>query len=32
MVSGRTPPLTAVAKVFNVLGLVYVTLPGRSGS
>ena len=22
MVSGRTPPLTAVAKVFNVLGLV----------
>ena len=29
MVSGRTPPLTAVAKVFNVLGLVYVTLPVR---
>ena len=29
MVSGRAPPLTAVAKVFNVLGLVYVTLPVR---
>jgi hypothetical protein len=29
MVSGRTPPLTATAKVFNVLGLVYVTLPVR---
>jgi membrane-associated phospholipid phosphatase len=29
MVSGRTPPLTAIAKVFNVLGLVYVTLPVR---
>jgi membrane-associated phospholipid phosphatase len=29
MVSGRAPPLTAVAKVFNVLGLVYVTLPAR---
>jgi len=29
MISGRTPPLTAVAKVFNVLGLVYVTLPVR---
>jgi hypothetical protein len=25
MISGRTPPLTAIAKVFNVLGLVYVT-------
>jgi len=29
MVSGRAPPLTAIAKVFNVLGLVYVTLPAR---
>ena len=29
MVSGRAPPLTAIAKVFNVLGLVYVTLPVR---
>ena len=29
MISGRTPPLTAVAKVCNVLGLVYVTLPVR---
>jgi len=29
MVSGRTAPLTAIAKVFNVLGLVYVTLPVR---
>jgi membrane-associated phospholipid phosphatase len=29
MVSGRTPPLTAIAKVFNILGLVYVTLPAR---
>ena len=29
MISGRTPPLTAIAKVFNVLGLVYVTLPAR---
>ena len=29
MISGRTPPLTAIAKVFNVLGLVYVTLPVR---
>ena len=29
MISGRTPPLTATAKVFNVLGLVYVTLPVR---
>jgi membrane-associated phospholipid phosphatase len=29
MVSGRTVPLTAVAKVFNLLGLVYVTLPAR---
>jgi membrane-associated phospholipid phosphatase len=29
MVSGRTPPLIAIAKIFNVLGLVYVTLPVR---
>lgn len=29
MVSGRTPLMTATAKVFNVLGLVYVTLPVR---
>jgi membrane-associated phospholipid phosphatase len=29
MVSSRAPPLTAIAKVFNVLGLVYVTLPVR---
>ena len=29
MISGRAPPLTATAKVFNVLGLVYVTLPVR---
>ena len=29
MVSGRTAPVTAVAKVLNWLGLVYVTLPVR---
>ena len=29
MISGRAPPLTSIAKVFNVLGLVYVTLPVR---
>ncbi len=29
MISGRTPLLTAIAKVFNVLGLVYVTLAVR---
>jgi membrane-associated phospholipid phosphatase len=29
MVSGRDLPLTAIAKGFNVLGLVYVTLPVR---
>ena len=29
MISGRAPALTAVARVFNVLGLVYVTLPVR---
>jgi undecaprenyl-diphosphatase len=27
MISGRTQSLTGVAKVFNVIGLVYVTLP-----
>ena len=29
MISAREPPLTVIAKVFNVLGLVYVTLPVR---
>ncbi len=29
MLSGRAEPLTALAKVFNILGLVYVTLPVR---
>jgi membrane-associated phospholipid phosphatase len=29
MVSGRALPLTVIAKVFNILGLVYVTLPAR---
>ena len=29
MISGRTAPVTVLAKVFNVLGLVYVTLPVR---
>jgi undecaprenyl-diphosphatase len=29
MVSSRTAPVTAVAKVLNLLGLVYVTLPAR---
>jgi membrane-associated phospholipid phosphatase len=29
MISGRSAPITAVAKVLNVLGLVYVTLPVR---
>ena len=29
MISGRTTAVTWVAKVFNVLGLVYVTLPVR---
>jgi undecaprenyl-diphosphatase len=29
MISGRTAPVTAIAKVFNVLGLVYVTVPVR---
>jgi membrane-associated phospholipid phosphatase len=31
MVSGRTAPVTVIAKVFNWLGLVYVTLPVRLG-
>ena len=31
MISGRAAPVTAVAKVFNWLGLVYVTLPVRIG-
>ena len=29
MTSGRLAPVTLIAKVFNVLGLVYVTLPVR---
>jgi membrane-associated phospholipid phosphatase len=29
MISARDTPLTVIAKVFNVLGLVYVTLPAR---
>jgi hypothetical protein len=29
MISGRAGPLIALAKIFNILGLVYVTLPGR---
>jgi membrane-associated phospholipid phosphatase len=29
MVSGRAGPLTALAKILNILGLVYVTLPVR---
>ena len=29
MIANRTPAVTSVAKVFNVLGLVYVTLPVR---
>jgi membrane-associated phospholipid phosphatase len=29
MISGRAAPVTALAKVFNWLGLVYVTLPVR---
>jgi undecaprenyl-diphosphatase len=29
MVSGRSAPVTAIAKIFNWLGLVYVTLPVR---
>ncbi len=29
MISGRAPPLTVIAKGFNLIGLVYVTLPAR---
>jgi len=29
MISGRTAPVTDIARVFNLLGLVYVTLPVR---
>jgi membrane-associated phospholipid phosphatase len=29
MISGRSAPLTAIAKLFNLLGLVYLTLPVR---
>jgi membrane-associated phospholipid phosphatase len=29
MISGRAPPLTVLANVFNLLGLVYITLPVR---
>jgi membrane-associated phospholipid phosphatase len=29
MITGRAPPLTAIARILNVLGLVYVTLPVR---
>ena len=29
MVSGQAPPLTAIAKVLNILGLAYLTLPVR---
>jgi len=29
MISGRAGPLIALAKIFNILGLVYVTLPVR---
>jgi len=29
MISGRVPPLTVIAKVFNVVGHEYVTLPVR---
>ncbi len=31
MVSARNPPVTVIAKILNVLGLVYVTLPVRIG-
>jgi membrane-associated phospholipid phosphatase len=30
MISSREPPLTAIARFFNLLGLVYVTLPVRT--
>jgi undecaprenyl-diphosphatase len=29
MISSRVPPLTAIAKFLNILGLVYITLPVR---
>jgi undecaprenyl-diphosphatase len=29
MISGRAAPLTAIARILNVLGLVYITLPVR---
>ena len=29
MISGRSAPVTVIAKFFNLLGLVYVTLPVR---
>ena len=29
MLSGRSAPVTVIAKIFNLLGLVYVTLPVR---
>ena len=29
MISGQAPPFTTIAKIFNVLGLVYLTLPVR---
>jgi undecaprenyl-diphosphatase len=29
MISGRAPPLTAIARILNFLGLVYITLPVR---
>jgi membrane-associated phospholipid phosphatase len=29
MISVRNPPVTVIAKIFNILGLVYVTLPVR---
>jgi len=31
MAGGRIAPVTAIAKVFNILGLVYVTVPVRLG-
>jgi len=31
MISARIAPVTALAKVFNVLGLIYVTVPVRIG-
>jgi undecaprenyl-diphosphatase len=29
MISGRAPPFTVIARAFNLIGLVYVTLPVR---